>query len=339
MFMDIIELLIGFYWGIRTMMSIFLVKEGEIMVIERLGIFNRILSPGLHFIIPIIERPKQVNWTYIEDIDGSRTRTTFKHFRISTIENIFDPPQTEAITHDRVSIFLDTAVYYIIKDPKKALYNISDLYASMETLLLSTTRDTVSHMNLDDITENSNKIEQDIGEGLKKIENAWGLSITRICIQNIKMAPELMTATESMVKAERETKARCIREKAERETNLAQAESRQKIAMIDWETKTLQKRAETEREVEAIESFSTAQVMADKNKADSVEYASERQNHAKSNRIKMMLDAGASPDFLIQETHADSFRIFAENSNRSDMVVPVDFTRIFGNPLTLRKNV
>ena len=98
--------------------SVYMVKQAEAIIIERLGKYDRILEPGLHVVIPFLERPRQVIWTYVRDVDGDR------HYRYSRVltrldlrESVYDFPKQNVITKDNVTMQINALLYYQITGP------------------------------------------------------------------------------------------------------------------------------------------------------------------------------------------------------------------------------
>lgn len=320
--------------------SFVVIGDGYVAFVERLGTFSRQLRPGLHLLLPLIERLRRVNWCYYEETErGGARLTRFTDFRIPVRERIFDPPETGAVTKDRVQVFLNVAVHYRIVDPRKAVYDIEDLYFSMETLIETAIRSTISHITLDEALEGAETIQERVLAELKNIEDEWGLRVGRIRVQNLKTTEALMGATEAMVKAEREARARFVREKAEADAQASKAESQRRILEIEWQTEALRVRSEIEREREKIEGGAATSARAAGIRAKAEADTNEMRNRVDSERIRMMLEAGADTDFLAQVAHAAAFSAFAASEHRGDMVVPFEYARVFGNPVTLRKNV
>ena len=105
-----LTLLLLFAWY-----AIFLVNQAEAIIIERLGRFDRVLKPGLHMIIPFIERVRTSSWSFIQDVDGKRHyRFTKVIYRLDLRESVYDFPKQNVITKDNVTMEI-SALACIIK--------------------------------------------------------------------------------------------------------------------------------------------------------------------------------------------------------------------------------
>ena len=319
--------------------SVMTIGDGYVVIVERFGTFERILRPGLHMIYPLIESVRRVNWHFYEDVGYGNRLTIFRDYRIPTMERIYDPAETEAITKDRIKVFIDMVVHYTITDPKTAVYGLEDLYASIESLIETSVLSVISHITLNDAIEGAGQIEKEVREEIGAVEKSWGITVRRIRIQKLRTTDAIMSATEAAVQAEREAHARCIRERAEADANASQAESRRRIAAIEWETDTLQSRAEMTRERERVEGRAEFEARALEIRATAEASAAELRTRAESARMLRMIEAGATLDYLTEGYRTSAFEAFARNVHRGDMLVPYEFAKVFGNPISLRKNV
>ena len=111
--------------------AIYLVRQSEVMVIEKFGKFSRVLHPGIHFVIPFVETPHEVTWTFIYQGEGKRYyRVTKQVTRIDMREAVYDFPKQNVITKDNVTMEINALLYYQITDPKAAMYEVYDLARS-----------------------------------------------------------------------------------------------------------------------------------------------------------------------------------------------------------------
>src|SRR5688500_16140347 len=111
------------------------VQQAEVMVVERLGRFHRVLSSGVNVIWPIIERPRRISWRYMStDVDGRNFAMARELTRIDVRETVYDFPRQNVITKDNVNIIINALVYLQITDPKKAVYEVANLPDAIEKL-------------------------------------------------------------------------------------------------------------------------------------------------------------------------------------------------------------
>ncbi len=195
MFVWLLAAAIFFFSGIR------IVRPTEKGVVERLGKFKRIADQGFHWIIPIIEKMIIVNVTEI--------RT--------------DIPPQEVITKDNLNAHVDGVVYYRVRNPKKAIYNVNDYKSSVISLARTTLRAVIGKMSLSEANELRDKINLMIEKEMSsQIEHSsddnegWGIDIIRVELQQISPPKDVQEAMNKVVKAENEKiAARDLAEAAE----------------------------------------------------------------------------------------------------------------------------
>eukprot|EP00004_Rigifila_ramosa_P004057 TRINITY_DN1447_c0_g1_i2.p1 TRINITY_DN1447_c0_g1~~TRINITY_DN1447_c0_g1_i2.p1 ORF type:complete len:163 (+),score=43.78 TRINITY_DN1447_c0_g1_i2:44-490(+) len=117
--------------------SVRLVKEKEVMVVERLGKFHSILNAGVHFLIPFVDRPKRYSQRYYAATVHGETQLIerLNMERISTQNEVLDFPKQNVITRDNASIYLDAVLSYKIVNPKQMIYSIQNLPDALSKLL------------------------------------------------------------------------------------------------------------------------------------------------------------------------------------------------------------
>lgn len=91
---------------IFAFMSIKIVRQSEVYIIERLGKFHKAADAGLTIIIPFIDHVRSV---------------------VSLKQQTLDIAPQEVITKDNVTITINTVVFYKVTDPAKAVYEIQNL--------------------------------------------------------------------------------------------------------------------------------------------------------------------------------------------------------------------
>ena len=109
--------------------TIKVVRQSEVFIIERLGKFHKVAGAGLTIIIPFIDRVRSV---------------------VSLKQQTMDIPPQGVITKDNVTITIDTVVFYKVINPAKAVYEIHSLKKGLEYLAITTIRDVVGKMELDE---------------------------------------------------------------------------------------------------------------------------------------------------------------------------------------------
>ena len=122
-----------------------IVRQAEVMVIERLGRYKKTIESGINIIWPIIDQPRRYKHDRI-DVDGYRGISTE---RIDLRERVFDFPKQNVITKDNVNVQINALLYFQIMDPVKAVYEIVDLPDAIEKLTQTTLRNVIGELELD----------------------------------------------------------------------------------------------------------------------------------------------------------------------------------------------
>src|SRR6266403_1843650 len=113
--------------------SIRVVQQAQTMIVERLGKYHKTLSSGINFVLPLIDRPRSVDWhqTIITPAGDSYSRR-FRTERIDLRETVYVFPRQNVITKDNVVVEIDALIYSQITDPVRATYEIANLRDAME---------------------------------------------------------------------------------------------------------------------------------------------------------------------------------------------------------------
>jgi regulator of protease activity HflC (stomatin/prohibitin superfamily) len=205
--------------------SIKIVGQAEVMVIERLGRFNRIARSGLNILIPLIERPKSIDVRYFEtDVSGIKRVTAGSTVRIDLREQVLNFPSQPVITKDNVTIDIDAVLYYRVADPQKATYSIQNLPFALETLTRTTLRNIVGEMELDQTLASRDLINKKMREVIEEASIGWGVDVTRVELQSIDPPKDIQQSMELVMRAERERRATVTAAEATKTSAILQAE-------------------------------------------------------------------------------------------------------------------
>ena len=195
-------------------MSIKIVKQSEVYVIERLGKFYKVADAGLTIIIPFLDHVRSV---------------------VSLKQQTMDVPPQGVITKDNVTITIDTVVFYQITDPAKAVYEIQSLKKGIEYLAITTIRDIVGKMDLDETFSSRDGINNKLRVVLDEATDRWGCKIDRVEIKDINPPADVQDAMEKEMNAERNKRAMILEAEAQRQSAITIAEGRKQAAILEAE--------------------------------------------------------------------------------------------------------
>ena len=159
-----------------------IVRPVEKGLIERLGKYTKTAEQGFNWIIPVIDQMVKINIT----------------------ERMVDVEPQTVITRDKLNAIVDAVVYYQIKDPKKAAYNVDNHRTQLTSLARTTLRSVIGKMSLTEANENRDEINAKVETVLDKETNSYGVEVLRVEIQKIEPPEDVQIAMNKVVKAEQE---------------------------------------------------------------------------------------------------------------------------------------
>ena len=262
--------LIGFAVFIVVLIAkgIVIVREGQCVIIERFGKKQAVLTPGINWIIPVMDKPHLMEWRNSREYtDGmGRTRMVpFTEYRdvIDMRETVYDFPRQNVITRDNVTIQINALLYFQITNPTDAAYKVESLPMAIEKLTQTTLRNLIGEMDLDQTLTSRDTINNKLREILDTATDKWGVKVTRVELQDITPPAAIQEAMEKQMKAERDRramvteaegtkKAQILKAEAIRESEIQQAEGRKRAAILRAEGESEAKIKVAQAEAEAV---------------------------------------------------------------------------------------
>ncbi|NIZ01101.1 SPFH domain-containing protein [Thalassospira lucentensis] len=196
---------------VLTFMSVKIVPQGYEVTVERLGRYLRTLDPGMHVLIPIIDRLGR---------------------RMSLMERVLDIPSQEVISKDNASVAVDGVVFIRVTNTKDAAYKVQELDYAVQNLAMTNLRSVLGSMELDEMLSNREKISLLLLAVLDEATSDWGVKITRVEIKDVNPPEDLTDAMNRQMKAEREKRALILEADGEREANIKRAEGEKSAAIL-----------------------------------------------------------------------------------------------------------
>lgn len=186
----------------------YIVNQSEVILLERVGRYSRTLTSGIHFIVPFIEAPRSILWTFlISDTRGNITRISRTITRIDLREAVYDFPKQNVITRDNVTMQISALLYYQVTDPKRAIYEVSDLPEAIEKLTQTTLRNVIGSLDLDETLVSRDQINGKLRLILDDATDKWGVKINRVELQEVNPPQDIRVAMEKQMRAERDRRA------------------------------------------------------------------------------------------------------------------------------------
>jgi regulator of protease activity HflC (stomatin/prohibitin superfamily) len=209
------------------------VRQSEVMVIERLGSFNRLLESGVNIIIPFIEQPRPITMIRYRKMGDEYHPITSSETRIDRRETVMDFPGQPVVTTDNVTVTINGALYYQIIDPKRAVYEVENMSQAVEVLAKTTLRSVVGKMELDKLFESRAEVNNEIQAAMEDAASKWGVKISRVEVQDIEMPEEVESAMRLQMAAERKRRATVTEAEGEKSAAIAMAQGQRESAILN----------------------------------------------------------------------------------------------------------
>jgi regulator of protease activity HflC (stomatin/prohibitin superfamily) len=299
--------------------SIYLVRQAEAVIIERLGKFDRILQPGLHFIAPFIERPRSVIWSYVKQIDGKRYHRFIENInRIDLRESVHDFPKQNVITKDNVTMEISALLYYHITDPRASFYEVANLPEAIEKLTQTTLRNIIGAMDLDESLVSRDLINEKLRLILDEAADKWGVKVTRVELQEVNPPEDIRQAMEKQMRAERDRRALILEAEGTKRAAILEAEGIR-------ESNVLKARGNSESTVLMAEAEATARL---------------KMAHAESQALELIQKAAPKGDALAYLTAINYIKMLPEmtkGKNDKMIVIPYEASALMGSITAIKK--
>jgi regulator of protease activity HflC (stomatin/prohibitin superfamily) len=204
--------------------STFIVRQAEVIVIERLGKFHVMLQSGIHFIIPFLDRPRNAMWTFIKESGGRMYRYNSEMERIDLRESVYDFPKQNVITKDNVTMEINALLYYQITEPLKAIYEVTNLPQAIEKLTQTTLRNVIGALDLDESLVSRDQINEKLRDILDDATDKWGVKVNRVELQEVNPPHDIRVAMEKQMRAERDKRAFILEAEGKKRSAILEAE-------------------------------------------------------------------------------------------------------------------
>jgi regulator of protease activity HflC (stomatin/prohibitin superfamily) len=211
--------------------TIRIVPQARAGVVERLGRFNRTLDAGLVIVIPFIDRLRPL---------------------IDLREQVVSFPPQPVITEDNLVVNIDSVIYFQVTDPKAASYEIADYIGAIEQLTVTTLRNVVGGMTLEDTLTSRDQINAQLRGVLDEATGKWGVRVNRVELRAIDPPGTIQEAMEKQMRAERDRRAAILTAEGVKQSQILTAEGEKQAAIL---------RAEGQRESQILQAQGQSQAI------------------------------------------------------------------------------
>jgi len=299
--------------------AVYMVKQAEAIIIERFGKYHRTLRPGLNVIVPFLDAPRRVVWTYVQEVDGRRYyRYTRVLTRLDLRESVYDFPKQNVITKDNVTMEINALLYSQITDPKAAVYEVNDLSQAIEKLTQTTLRNVVGSMDLDESLVSRDMINEKLRLILDEATDKWGVKVNRVELQEVNPPLEIRQAMEKQMRAERERRAVILEAEGSKQSAILEAEGVK-------ESKVLRAQGEAEANIERAKGEAEARL---------------KKSDAEAKAIQMIQESVPKGDplpYMIAMQYIKALPEMTKDKEGKMIVVPYEASSLVGSLASVKK--
>ncbi|WP_448060413.1 SPFH domain-containing protein [Cellulomonas hominis] len=187
------------------------VPQTVALIVERLGRYDRTLDAGLHLIIPFIDRVRA---------------------GVDLREQVVSFPPQPVITSDNLVVSIDTVLYFQVTDPKSAVYEIANYIQGIEQLTVTTLRNVIGSMDLEQTLTSRDQINGQLRGVLDEATGRWGIRVNRVELKGIDPPISIQGAMEQQMRAERDRRAAILTAEGVKQSQILTAEGEKQAAIL-----------------------------------------------------------------------------------------------------------
>ena len=209
--LSILGLVLIIFVVVTLARAVRIIPQARAGIVERLGRYHSTLNPGLHLVIPFIDR-------LLPTIDLREQVVSF--------------PSQSVITEDNLVVGIDTVVYFQVTDPKAATYEITNYIRAVDELTSATLRNVVGSLNLEQTLTSRDQINAQLRGVLDATTGRWGLRISRVDIKEIQPPISIQDSMEKQMRAERDRRAAILHAEGQKQSDILTAEGESRAAIL-----------------------------------------------------------------------------------------------------------
>jgi regulator of protease activity HflC (stomatin/prohibitin superfamily) len=206
--------LIALFVVIALVRSVRIVPQASALIVERLGRYSRTLDAGLHLLIPFVDRVRA---------------------RVDLREQVVSFPPQPVITSDNLVVSIDTVIYFQVTNPKGAVYEIFNYITGIEQLTVTTLRNVIGSMDLEQTLTSRDQINGQLRGVLDEATERWGIRVNRVELKSIDPPASIQGSMEQQMRAERDRRAAILTAEGVKQSQILTAEGQKQAAILTAE--------------------------------------------------------------------------------------------------------
>ncbi|GAA2527285.1 SPFH domain-containing protein [Rarobacter incanus] len=211
--------------------SVRIVPQTVSLIVERLGRYSRTLDAGMHFLVPFVDRVRA---------------------GVDLREQVVSFPPQPVITSDNLVVSIDSVIYFQVTDPRLAVYEIANYITAIEQLTVTTLRNVVGSMDLEQTLTSRDQINGQLRGVLDDATGKWGVRVSRVELKSIDPPASIQGSMEQQMRAERDRRATILQAEGVKQSQILTAEGEKQSAILRAEGQAQARVLTAEGEARAI---------------------------------------------------------------------------------------